>query len=190
MKEPDTVQVFPARGVLGRILSTEGIYDIVRFHFHTPSEHLIRGNEFPVEMHFVGVRTGGSGDPGLPVNGDNAVFALMLEYTDKSPNNGPLARIFDAIPTEAIDPTKACPVRSVNADLSSLVGKAAVSTYIGSLTTPPCTEGLRWYIAFEPAEISKSQYARLMQGMPKGSSARPRQKRNGRAFGVRLPAVQ
>lgn len=117
-------------------------YQLLQFHLHTPSEHRIDGAELPMELHLV--HRGPTG--GL------AVVGVMVE---PGAENAALVPLRNRLPTTAgaeID------VPSVSIDAAELLPSARTSyRYPGSLTTPPCTEGVRWIVLTEPIRMSEEQ---------------------------------
>jgi len=130
-----TVQVDAAAA--GGTLTAEGKkWPLVQFHFHAPSEHTLNGKTFPAELHFVHKND----------KGELAVVGILLEVG--TPNTA-LASVFDNAPVTASKGPTAVP--SATLDLSALFpAKAAYYTYAGSLTTPPCSEGVTWYVLASP----------------------------------------
>jgi carbonic anhydrase len=136
-----TVQVTAAPGAK---LTMDGMdYELQQFHLHSPSEHTIAGSKLDGELHLVYKSTKGA----------LAVVGLLLK---KGKENKALAPVFDAAPAEESHEAKAVPNASV--DLAALIPvKAAYYSYTGSLTTPPCSEGVKWYVLTKPAEVSAAQ---------------------------------
>jgi carbonic anhydrase len=137
-------------------------YDLAQFHFHHPSEHLVDGKAFEMEVHFVHKSAAGA----LAVVG---VFFKAGSY------NAGLQPIFDQMPKnegpEAMaaghfDPAVFIPL------------SRTYFRYAGSLTTPPCSEGLTWTIFREPIEASPAQIAQFAALFP--NNARPVQPKNRR----------
>lgn len=136
-------------------------YALVQFHFHTPSEEKIDGEAYPMEAHFVH----------KDAEGHLAVVAVMLKEGHK---NAALEEIFDALPAAedgkqalgALDPAALLPA------------KHGYYAYAGSLTTPPCSEGVRWQVLKRPIEVSESQIEAFRKLYPE--NARPVQPLNGR----------
>ena len=118
-------------------------WTLLQFHFHAPSEHTLDGLQFPMEMHLV--HAGPDGKPGLVVG----VFLVQ------GGENKALAPVFAGLPKEK-DAKVERPGAGI--DLSGLVPPArAYITYDGSLTTPPCTEGMRWFVLTSPAGVTGEQ---------------------------------
>lgn len=136
-------------------------YALVQFHFHTPSEEKIDGEAYPMEMHLVH----------KDADGHLAVVAVMLK---EGSENEALEEIFDALPKaegdkhalEALDPAALLPA------------ERGYYAYTGSLTTPPCSEGVRWQVLKRPIEVSESQIEAFRKLFP--ANARPVQPLNGR----------
>ena len=118
-------------------------YEVVQFHFHAGSEHTVDGEQHPMELHIVH-RTP---DERL------AVVGIFLEVGGE---NVALAPVFDNLPTEVSD--EAAPVEGETVDLAAALPETQTYfQYDGSLTTPPCTEGVAWQVLDTPVEISQEQ---------------------------------
>jgi carbonic anhydrase len=134
-------------------------YDLEQFHFHSPSEHRIADRRFPAEMHLV--HTSGERPP--------VVIGVLIEEGDENPT---LKAALADVPPEPADER---PLDS-EVDPSELLpggGFGAVYRYRGSLTTPPCTEGVLWTVYERPLELSAEQIEALTTVYP--SNARPLQ---------------
>ncbi len=128
----------------GSSITLEGTtYNVVQFHFHAGSEHLVDGEQYPLEMHIV------------HSTGDGALAVVGL-LTEVGAENEALAPVFDNIPTEVTD--EAEPVDGAAVDLADVLPDAQTYfRYDGSLTTPPCTEGVSWQVLDTPIEVSRAQ---------------------------------
>ena len=120
-------------------------YDLLQFHFHAPSEHTIDGQAAAMELHFV------HQDPN---SGMLAVVGILLEEAEV--DNEAYAPVFSNLPAEAD--------RSVSTDESLALGALLPQTrgfytYQGSLTTPPCSEIVRWLLLDTPVALSAEQIA-------------------------------
>jgi carbonic anhydrase len=128
----------------GSSITLDGVrYDLAQFHFHTPSEHLIAGQPQEMELHLVH----------RSAEGQLAVVGVML---NEGQANAALAPVFDNMPATA------GPEQSVQATLDPTTFFPAATTtyrYMGSLTTPPCTEGIHWNLFTEPVDVSAEQIA-------------------------------
>ncbi len=120
-------------------------YALVQFHFHAPSEHTVDGEHFPMEMHFVH----------RAEDGALAVVGVLIQEGAENPSLVPLwEQLTQAPGTQAavrIPPEFAEHLFSGEA--------TGVYHYRGSLTTPPCSEGVSWYIRRTPTQLSREQIA-------------------------------
>jgi len=135
-----TIQVTPQEG---STLSLAGrIYHLKQFHFHTPSEHTLNGKNMPMEMHLVHQ----SDDKNLAVIGvlvkegkHNSNFDQLIKYLPNAPGE---KKTHD----------------SVNIDIRvHFPADFYAYHYIGSLTTPPCTENVQWLVLRDQMTLSKDQ---------------------------------
>ena len=137
-------------------------YEIERFHFHTPSEEKINGRRFDASIHLVNTSA----------DGETAVIGLLVEEGPPSPvMDEVLALIPDAAGDENGAPDRIDPGRLLPAENEAFQFK-------GSLTTPPCAEGLEWIIYRQPVTMSDDQLAALRAAYD--GNARPTQPTNGR----------
>ncbi len=123
------------------ITYNETQYDLLQFHFHHPSEHTLDGKAFAMELHFVH-RSGA---------GNLAVVGVMIT---EGQENEALKSVFDNLPTAKGDPQ---PTQLMTDAAKIIPQNAGYYTYSGSLTTPPCTEGVRWLVLDKPIELSAAQ---------------------------------
>ena len=137
-------------------------YDLIQFHFHAPSEHSINGKLADAEIHLVHRST----DRKL------AVVGILI---NKGPANSTIQSFWNNLPAEA------GPLQKTDAKVNANDFLPAIQTtyrYAGSLTTPPCTEGVQWIVMTQPITFSEEQLAtftKLFEG-----SNRPVQELNGR----------
>jgi carbonic anhydrase len=117
-------------------------YELRQFHFHHPSEHHLKGQAAPMEIHLVHQDD----------TGNLAVVGVLLQVGPE--DNPAYAEIFANLPAEKGDP-QASALRVAALDL--LPASRMYYTYIGSLTTPPCTQGVRWLVMREPVLLSEAQ---------------------------------
>jgi len=156
-----TVQVNIAPGSKFMLDSSE--YELKQFHFHCPSEHTVKGKSFPMEIHLVHANADGK-------------IAVVGILTKEGKENAFLKACLDTIPDEANEKVS----NSVKLDITKLLPvKKKYFSYSGSLTTPPCTEGVSWFVMKAPIEVSKDQLAALGAAMPP-NNARPVQALNER----------
>ena len=143
----------------GSTLTLDGRdYALRQVHFHVPAEHEVEGTSYPAEMHFVHQADGG----------DLAVVAAFVE-TSEGGDHPAWQRLLDAFPDGTADGVD--PAALLRPDRTSI-------RYHGSLTTPPCREGVRWNVLAQPLRLSRRQVARLRARYP--HNRRPLQRRNGR----------
>lgn len=153
-------------------------YTLVQFHVHTPSEHTIYGHHYSGEIHFVHQEDGGSG---LLVTG------LLLSAKPDVPEDAWIENVWRTM--NEGDENAAVPVDlELNyVDLlNAVVAKSHLFNYQGSLTTPPCSEIVDWWIINNPLHISFSEFERLdekykdLPAAANGHDNRPTQPLNGR----------
>lgn len=137
-------------------------FTLQQVHFHTPSEHYLDGAPYPMEMHFVH----------MAENGTLAVVAVMVKVGQ---HNNTIEGIWQNVPGEG--QTNAVPMVKINAENLLPEGRDYYK-YIGSLTTPPCSEDVIWHVLKEPVEISEKQLRAFQSVYP--VNARPVQPVNGR----------
>jgi len=149
----------------GSFIEVDGIkFSLKQFHFHTPSENQIEGKNFPLEAHFVHASA----------KGELAVVAVLFEDGKENPV---LKKIWSKMPHEAGE-TSVC-------GLSSKVIKSILPKdkdyykFSGSLTTPPCSEGVRWLVMEDYSHISAAQTKEFFD-IFKHSNNRPIQAINAR----------
>lgn len=152
----------------GSSMSVDGKrYELVQFHFHRPSEETIDGTAFPMEAHLVH----------KDAEGHLAVVAVLLRQGLENPFLGAL---WANLPAEK---EKEKVVEKVNINAARLLPKSRTYyTYPGSLTTPPCSEGVTWFVLTAPVDLSAGQVARFDKIY--SHNARPTQPLNGRVVKV------
>ncbi|SRR5579883_672693 len=138
-------------------------YHLIQLHFHSPSEHTWHNQAFPLEVHFVHQNeSGGLLVIGVFVKGGEATLAIQ-KIIEHLPADKGVAHTVQ----EQINPADLLPV------------KQDYYAYNGSLTTPPCTEGVQWIVMAEPIMASYVQIAQLRKAAG-GVNARPVQPLNKR----------
>jgi len=133
-----------------------------QFHFHTPSEHTVNGKYYPMEMHLVHADEEGN-------------LAVVGVFFKVGRENATLERVLSAAPSEG--GKKNALTEPIN-PYDLLPANKDYYRYSGSLTTPPCSEGVRWFVMKEPLELSQEQLARFQELM--GKNNRPVQPVNAR----------
>jgi carbonic anhydrase len=147
----------------GSSINVDGIqFDLKQFHFHTPSENNINGKSFPLEAHFVHASK----------KGELAVVAVMFEEGEE---NNALTELWAQMPNNTGDK------HNINAKhLDALLPKDRdYYRFNGSLTTPPCTEGVRWLVMKKFITLSSTQITTFKKVMHKHNN-RPLQDTNAR----------
>ena len=139
-------------------------YRLVQFHIHTPSENKIDGYTFPLEIHFVH----------QSAHGEVAVISV---FATRGKDNPDLQKIIQHLPQEEGEEL-AIPGEHIN-PMNLIPEKQNFYTFEGSLTTPPCSEGLQWIVMNETITASPQQIRKLKQAA-NGSNARPVQPLNNR----------
>jgi carbonic anhydrase len=153
----------------GSVLRLDGLdYALVQYHFHARSEHTFNGNPADMELHLVHRN---------PAGGLAVVGVLMTKGGADSPAFAPTLGNLPAQP----GPPRPVPGASVNpADM--LPTDRAYYRYDGSLTTPPCSEGVKWLVMTNPVRTSDGQVAAFQKLFAR--DYRPVQPLNGRSFQV------
>ncbi|WP_297453004.1 carbonic anhydrase [Persephonella sp.] len=123
-------------------------FHLKQFHFHSPSEHTLRGKHFPMEIHFVHKDR----------QGNLAVIGVFVKEGRENPT---IKKLWQKMPTKP-----GMENRIVNINPSTLLPQhRSYFRYSGSLTTPPCSEGVRWIVMETPIEMSKSQIEKFQKVM-------------------------
>jgi carbonic anhydrase len=139
-------------------------YDLVQFHFHHPAEEAVKGKLTDLSIHLVHKSS----------DGKLAVVAVRLTEDPGAPN-AVLAALWPHLPKTAGASEKVAEMVSPGGLLPADRG---YWTYMGSLTTPPCTEGVRWFVLEQEMTLSRDQL-RTFAGIFKMNS-RPLQETHGR----------
>ncbi|MCI0504586.1 MAG: carbonic anhydrase family protein [Gammaproteobacteria bacterium] len=156
-----TVQVNYGNGSSMKVKDQQ--YDLVQFHFHTPSENTVNGKAYPMEVHMVH-------------KNDKGELAVVGVFFKEGEQNAELEKAWSKMPAKAGAKEMLAGV-SLNA-AKLLPGSKKFGHFQGSLTTPPCSEGVNWFVMEEPIEASREQIAKFNQVV--GDNARPVQPLNGR----------
>ena len=139
-------------------------FELKQFHFHSPSENTLNGKHFPLEGHLVHADKAGN----------LAVVAVMFAEGGANPL---LTRLWEHVPPKTGD-RGALPA---GLNVKTLLPAAHDHyRFNGSLTTPPCSEGVRWLVIKQPAQASKPQIERF-SGTIGEHNNRPVQPTNARA---------
>lgn len=139
-------------------------YELMQFHFHSPSETEWHKQAFPLEIHFVH-------------QGKDGKVAVLSVLVKGGEENAELAKIVEHIPSES---GKASAINGVNVNPSQLLpADKRYFSYDGSLTTPPCSEGVQWIVFSKPITASPAQILKIREASH-GTNARPVQPLNNR----------
>ncbi len=140
-------------------------FELLQFHFHTGSEHNVNGNQYPMEVHLVHKNA---------ASGELAVIGIFLEEGDE---NIFLKNFSDNLPINEDDHYSS----AINVNVTDLLPVGtAYYTYSGSLTTPPCSEIVTWFVMKDPVQASATQINAFHAIMH--DNFRPIQTLNGRSL--------
>jgi carbonic anhydrase len=118
-------------------------YNLLQFHFHMGSENTIDGVQFPMEVHFVHQSE----------DGELAVIGVMLDLGEE--DNEAYQTFWAHLPTLV---TERRTIPAIEVDANELLPEAhSYYRFMGSLTTPPCSEGVNWVVMAEPVYLSQAQ---------------------------------
>ncbi|WP_082568216.1 carbonic anhydrase [Pelomonas sp. Root1217] len=160
-----TVQVNIAPG--SSITVGDKRYELLQFHFHKPSEERVNGKAYPLVAHLVHKSE----------DGKLAVVAVLMDKGARLPL---IQAVFDNLPKAK---EQEASVAGIGIDLNALLpDNRAYYSFTGSLTTPPCSEGVSWFVLKTPVQVSAEQIARF--GHVYAMNARPVQPLNGRVIQV------
>lgn len=158
-----TARVRMANG--SRIVLGQDSYPLQQFHFHVPGGDKVQGQEYDMAAHFVHKGAGR--------------LVVVVVLFRKGAENAALAQLWSKIPRRA-DGERLFPDATVDAT-QLLPAARGYYAYEGSLTAPPCTEGVYWMVLKQPIELSADQLARFSKIFP--NNTRPVQPLNGRVVG-------
>ncbi|QBR72214.1 carbonate dehydratase [Beijerinckiaceae bacterium] len=145
-------------GLGGTLKIGSELYTLDQFHFHHPSEHVVNGKNFAMEIHFVH----------RDVKGSAGVIGVMMTAGKPNPV---FAKVAATMPAAEGPPVKADPGIDPNGLLPPNLG---YYRYSGSLTTPPCDEIVDWMLLTDPIEVAEADIAAFARLYP--MNARPAQR--------------
>lgn len=138
-------------------------FTLQQFHFHVPAENEIDGKRYPLEAHFVYKAK------------DDALVVLALLFQEGKANPQ-LANAWQHMPAEPAQTA----VLSKPVDIRALLPEQLnFYRFSGSLTTPPCSEGVRWIVLEQPVNVSAEQIKQFSAAI-RHTNNRPVQPLNGR----------
>jgi carbonic anhydrase len=150
----------------GSTLTLDGqTFNLLQFHFHSPSEHQIEGQPQAMECHFV------------HQTDDSEALLVLAVFLQLGQNNDVLEPLWAHLPMTIGETYRD---RDTTIDASQLLPARLdrLYRYDGSLTTPPCRESVTWLLCADPLTVSIAQVDRFTQAIP--ANARPVQARNHR----------
>ncbi|MFT7840288.1 carbonic anhydrase family protein [Saccharothrix sp. BKS2] len=167
VRDHEETEEFEVEAGAGHVTLSNVRYDLVQFHFHTPSEHRLAGHSDPLEMHLVHRSAAGA----------LLVIGVPLRVGAASTVDTVLAQLAPECGEE---------VHVADIDLNTLLPvNRATARYTGSLTTAPFTEGVQWFLMSEKT-VTQATVTRFQNLFYNGNS-RPVQPLNGRTVQVELP---
>ena len=136
-----TIQVNYAKGSMFSLAGKN--YQLLQLHFHSPSEHTVDGNPYDMVAHLVH----------QAADGQLGVIGILMKIGNANPV---ISSIWQHMPNRTDEQTKA----DIKINAANLLpSKHSYYNYSGSLTTPPCSEGVNWMIMQTPIEVSAEQVA-------------------------------
>ncbi len=136
--------------------------DLLQFHFHSPSEHWVEGEQFPLEVHFVHANAAG----------ELSVVGVLFRSGEEESG---LASIWADFP----ETDQSIPLTVPTGSLGFVPAGLSSFRYDGSLTTPPCSEGVSWYVLESTSTVTPDEVAAFVAMV--GENARPPQALNARS---------
>jgi len=145
------------------LMYKEDKYELKQIHFHAPSEHTINGIHYPMVIHMVHVS-------------DKNQFVVLAVMVQEGKSSAPFDFLESYLPVNEGQNIEIDTSFDLNKNLPDNKG---YYSYVGSLTTPPCTQGVNWFIFKEPITVSLEQVKVLKKLMPL-NNYRNEQPLNGR----------
>ena len=139
---------------------------LIRMDVHAPSEHSMDGKQYPMELQF------------MHRSLSDGTLTLVSVFVTAGKKNDAFENLLHALPRQ---PGGTSNPSNVSFDASALVpGNHGYVDYVGSLTSPPCAENVRWCVLRTPIEVSQEQLARYTRDPRLAQTARPLMPANGR----------
>lgn len=159
---------YPIKGAseyLSTLMVGDAPYKLLQFHFHTPSEHARKGERYAMEVHLVHKNASGN-------------LAVVGVFMKRGAHNSQFQKVLDNA-SSTINQVAVALGTKINA--SNLLPKnKTFYHYSGSLTTPPCSENVNWFVMGTPIEVSGDQVSQFTRII--GNNARPLQVKNWRSI--------
>lgn len=179
-------------GNFGVLNLPDGKYNVLQFHVHMPSEHMV-GNEFySGEMHIVTQLQGATGTDSLAVIGFLLSGATINEVSDDRQSALEIA-FFRRLGFQNLPLSGESALFSGGVDLAATFAPQLAGNYwhyTGSLTTPPCSETVHWYVMQTPAHVSLGMISHFKELFPTPMDNRPVQNLNGRTIASGVVGVE
>ncbi len=158
----------------GSTLTVDGqTFTLLQYHFHSPSEHTLDGRHFPMELHLVHKTADGK-------------LAVVAAFIAEGAVNAAFEPVWAHLPKEQGVEVH---LEHILVDVDALLPQDRTTyRYDGSLTTPPCSEGVKWFILANPVALSTQQIAAFRAIVP--ANNRPTQPLNGRKITTDKVAVK
>ncbi|HLW82905.1 MAG TPA: carbonic anhydrase family protein [Candidatus Acidoferrales bacterium] len=138
-------------------------YELTQFHFHHPSEERIHGKQYDMVIHFM-------------LRASDGKIAGVAVFVDAGPANPVVQQLWKYMPKT---PGKSHLISGVEINPAALLPRdTAYYTYMGSISAPPCTEGVKWFVLKTPVTVSPAQIRAFAKPYP--HDVRPVQPLNGR----------
>jgi carbonic anhydrase len=138
-------------------------YQLTQFHFHHPSEEYVHGKPYEMEVHFMHQAADGK-------------VAGVVVFLKPGAANATVQQLWDHMPKSESEEEE---IAGVEVNPSGLLPPdGAYYVYTGSITAPPCTEGVEWFVLKTPVEVSAAQIKAFAELYP--HDVRPLQSLNGR----------
>jgi len=175
--EGDTVEMEIVSEAAGP--ETRNYLPLLQFHFHAPSEHTFNGVHYPLEMHMVFMNA---------TTGQVRVVGVMFQYDDDDEENPFIQKVIDGFPTDTNMEIDVDAELDLNKEVLNDIQNAGYITYSGSFTTPPCTEGVKFYLmrGTQPISVQQATEFSILEqevmhgGRSRGGNNRPPQPINDR----------
>jgi carbonic anhydrase len=151
-----TIQVQSNPVAPGMLFLGNDSFTLIQYHLHAPSEHTLNGNNFPMEIHFVHSTPDGK-------------IAVVGVVVVSGTANAELQTVLDNAPASSGNATNVNITLNPNNLLPA--NQASYITYGGSLTTPPCSEGVNWYILTNFIQASPAQITAFQKLMWHGTDS-------------------
>ncbi|XP_015898085.2 alpha carbonic anhydrase 4-like isoform X2 [Ziziphus jujuba] len=163
------------KGYPGKVIINGTDYNLLQCHWHSPSEHTFNGSRYDLELHVIHLNS----------KGEVAVTGIVYKYGQPDPF---LTKLLEHI--KRVDHNEQIELGIVNPGIIKF-GSRKYYRYIGSLTVPPCTEGVIWTIVKKVRTVSREQVRALREAVHDGfeANARPTQESAGRSVLFYTPKV-